>query len=118
MPENEAATRKIVKLRRYPFDPNDIVEVTLVQDPAIDDRWTVYSGETKVGEVLRTEGYVGESRIGRGSRMIEMRRRVIRTVWESYPIYKGNSVRNMPSRADAIRHLLNVHREETERAAR
>jgi len=117
MPESEV-TSKVVKLRRYPFDPNMIIEVTLVNDGLFDDRWTVYLGETKLGEVSRTEGYVGESKVGRGSRMIEMRRRVIRTVWESYPVYHGNSVRNMPSRADAIRHMLNVHRDETERAAR
>lgn len=109
---------KIVKLRRNSFDPNDIIEVTLLADSVNDDRWTVYLGETKLGEVVRTEGYVGESRVGRGSRMIEMRRRVIRTVWESYPVYKGSSVRNMPSRADAIRHMLHVHRWETERASR
>lgn len=109
---------KIVKLRRFPFDPDRIIEVTLVTSDAIDDRWAVYLGEVKLGEVTRSEGYVGESRIGRGRGMIETRRRVIRAVWESYPVYRGNSARNLASRAEAIRHMLNVHNWETDRAGR
>lgn len=107
---------KTIRLRRYSWDPDELVEVELVPDKYTPDRrWEVRQGDAVLGTVGRYEGSLDRKIMGTRLRQPGKRR----TLWSSKnPERDARTNHSYTSRAEAIRDLFNHQRWLAEQAER